>query len=563
MDGVSSPQIIGRYAIYSRIASGGMASVHFGRLLGGAGFSRTVAIKRLHPHLAEDREFRATLIDEARMAARIHHPNVVATLDVVTVEGELLLVMEYVRGESLARLIKIQTERNQLLPLSITSAIVAGSLHGLHAAHEATSDHGEPLGIVHRDMSPQNILVGVDGLARVIDFGVAKATGRLQTTRAGTIKGKIAYMSPEQLGGAEITRAADVYAMGVVLWEALTCQRLFAGDSEAVLVTKILAGPSGPPSKLVPNVSRQLDAIVMKALAADPAARFSTAREMAEALVRVVPPAFPPDVGSWAERAARESLTKREMLLAEIESSSGMAAIDLSEPPPGLPSSADSARVGPTLPVPPGQAPQPFAPPAGSVRDHVPSVLSQPSSLAMEAPAPGRAAGGAGWRRLLMATLAGSVGGLLLVGGVAAVLWARGSQPAKSVHAAATAPVAEPSAAAPPPQVVAEPPPTAIAMPPPTATEEPSASSRPLPSPRPVVATPRPAASVAPHPAAETKPGCNPPYEFDSEGKKRNGRGSACETPGRSHHRVWQASGHAAKGHTPGRTQRSRRRRVG
>jgi serine/threonine-protein kinase len=251
--GARSPQIIGRYAIYSGIASGGMASVYFGRLLGGAGFSRTVAIKRLHPHLAEEREFLSTMIDEARMAARIHHPNVVPTLDVVATEGDLLLIMEYVRGESLARLLKTEIDDGRRVPLPIASAIAIGTLHGLHAAHEATSDRGTPLGIVHRDVSPQNILVGVDGMARVIDFGVAKAAGRLQTTRAGLVKGKIAYMAPEQLAGREVTRSADVYAMGVVLWETLTGKRLFQGDSDAALVTQVLAGTTEPPSRHAPN----------------------------------------------------------------------------------------------------------------------------------------------------------------------------------------------------------------------------------------------------------------------------------------------------------------------
>jgi serine/threonine-protein kinase len=154
------PQVIGRYAIYDTIASGGMASVHFGRLVGSAGFTRTVAVKRLHAHLAEEPEFLSTMIDEARLAARIHHPNVVPTLDVVAEGGELLVVMEYVRGDSLARLLRTETARKRRIPLPIASAIVAGALHGLHAAHEAKSDRGEPLGIVHRDVSPHNILVG-------------------------------------------------------------------------------------------------------------------------------------------------------------------------------------------------------------------------------------------------------------------------------------------------------------------------------------------------------------------------------------------------------------------
>src|SRR5271170_514902 len=153
----ASPQIVGRYAIYGKIASGGMASVHFGRLLGAAGFSRTVAVKRLHAHLAEDPQFLSTMIDEARLAARIHHPNVVPTLDVVSADGELLVVMEYVRGESLARLLKAGLQRGGRIPLPIASAIALGALQGLHAAHEATSDQGVALGIVHRDVSPQNV----------------------------------------------------------------------------------------------------------------------------------------------------------------------------------------------------------------------------------------------------------------------------------------------------------------------------------------------------------------------------------------------------------------------
>src|ERR1700722_19086734 len=219
MGAPASPQVIGRYVIYGKIAQGGMASVHLGCLQGAAGFSRTVAVKRLHSHLAEEPEFLSTMIDEARLAARIHHPNVVPTLDVVAEGGELLVVMEYVRGESLSRLLRAESGRERRVPLPIASAIMVAALHGLHAAHEATSDRGTPLGIVHRDVSPQNILVGVDGVARIIDFGVAKAAGRLQTTRDGVVKGKVPYMAPEQLAALEVTRLVDVYAMGAILWE--------------------------------------------------------------------------------------------------------------------------------------------------------------------------------------------------------------------------------------------------------------------------------------------------------------------------------------------------------
>src|SRR4051812_48595350 len=158
-DAARGPLIVGRYALHGEIASGGMATVHFGRLLGPAGFSRTVAVKRLHPHLAKDPEFTSMFLDEARLAARIRHPNVVPTLDVVSLEGELFLVMEYVPGESLSRLIKAARVDDSIIPLPIVGAIVAGALHGLHAAHEATSERRDPLDLVHRDVSPQNVLV--------------------------------------------------------------------------------------------------------------------------------------------------------------------------------------------------------------------------------------------------------------------------------------------------------------------------------------------------------------------------------------------------------------------
>src|SRR5450432_3116813 len=184
-------RVIGRYALYGKLAAGGMATVHFGRLLGPAGFSRTVAIKRLHPQFAKDPEFVAMFLDEARLAARIHHPNVIATLDVVALEGELFLVLEYVQGESFASLLRAARDRRTPVPLPVVSAVMTGVLHGLHAAHEAKNERGEPLRLVHRDVSPHNVLVGADGVPRVLDFGIAKAAGRLQTTREGHLKGKL------------------------------------------------------------------------------------------------------------------------------------------------------------------------------------------------------------------------------------------------------------------------------------------------------------------------------------------------------------------------------------
>src|SRR5258708_29137656 len=177
VDAASGYPVVGRYLLCDEIAAGGMATVHVGRLMGTAGFSRTVAIKRLHAQFAKDPDFVSMFLDEARLAARIRHPNVIGTLDVVALEGELFLVMEYVPGESLARLWRTTFDTGRTIPLPIISAILVGVLDGLHAAHEATDDNGEPLGIVHRDVSPHNILAGTDGIARVLDFGDAKAAG--------------------------------------------------------------------------------------------------------------------------------------------------------------------------------------------------------------------------------------------------------------------------------------------------------------------------------------------------------------------------------------------------
>src|SRR5438094_9657465 len=203
-DARSTERVVGRYALYGEIAAGGMATVHLGRLIGQVGFSRTVAIKRLHAQYAKDPEFVSMFLDEARLAARIRHPNVVATLDVVALRGELFLVMEFVQGESLSRLVRHARETRGSMPVPIVGAVMSGVLQGLHAAHEARNERGEPLDVVHRDVSPQNVLVGVDGVARVLDFGVAKAIGRLQTTRDGQIKGKTAYMSPVHIERREV-----------------------------------------------------------------------------------------------------------------------------------------------------------------------------------------------------------------------------------------------------------------------------------------------------------------------------------------------------------------------
>lgn len=313
-------RMVGRYALYDPFASGGMATVHFGRLVGAVGFARTVAIKRLRPALAEQPEFVAMFLDEAHIVSRIRHPNVVPTLDVVSLDRELFLVMDYVHGESLARLLRAERVRGQRVAQDIAVTIIVNVLHGLHASHETRNERGELLGIVHRDVSPQNVLVGTDGVARVLDFGIAKAVGRLQSTREGEVKGKFAYMAPEQMNGA-VSQQTDIYSCGVVLWEALTGQALFPGATDSEIALKVLGGRIEPPTRLVPEIGPELDAIVMKALQRDPGARFATAREMAKALEDAIPLAPSTRVGEWVESRAAEALATRAQQIREIERS--------------------------------------------------------------------------------------------------------------------------------------------------------------------------------------------------------------------------------------------------
>jgi serine/threonine-protein kinase len=314
-----APRTVGRYALHAEIAAGGMATIHIGRLLGPVGFARTVAIKRLHPPLAKDPEFVAMFLDEARLAARIRHPNVVSTLDVVATEGELFVVMEYVPGESLARLLRVVRSNKEIVPVPIAGTIMVGVLHGLHAAHEARDERGEPLRIVHRDVSPHNILVGTDGDAHVIDFGIAKARGRMQVTRQGQIKGKLSYMPGEQLLGQPLDHRADIFAASIVLWESLTGQRLFQGVDDGEVYAKVLMGKVDPPSLHAKGIKPEIDAIVLKGLARDRNQRWATARDMALALEAAIPLAPPSQVGRWVEHLVGESLAERTMQIAGIE----------------------------------------------------------------------------------------------------------------------------------------------------------------------------------------------------------------------------------------------------
>jgi len=344
---MGEPFQLGRYALHAELAAGGMAAVYLARQTGAVGFGKTVAIKRLHPHLAKDPYFAKMFLDEARLVSRVQHPNVVPILDVVSTDTELFLVLEYVRGETLSGLMRAARKKNEKIPVPIAAAIVAGMLQGLHAAHEAKDEMGKPLNIVHRDVSPQNLMIGADGASRVLDFGVAKAASRMQTTREGQLKGKIPYMAPEQLNG-EVSARTDVYAAAIVLWEALTLARLFRGETEAQVLHLVMTKDAPAPSTLNPDVPAALDEVVLKGLSRDATKRYATAREMAVAIEAAVPIATPMKVAEWVDGLIGQTLAARDAVRAEIESGShSMRQVPddpLSQPSlPGFPQVADSS----------------------------------------------------------------------------------------------------------------------------------------------------------------------------------------------------------------------------
>jgi tRNA A-37 threonylcarbamoyl transferase component Bud32 len=280
---------LGRYQLLAKLAAGGMATVYLGRIHAVAGFDRRVAIKVLHPHLSEDKNIKAMFLDEARLAARIRHPNVIPVTDV----GEdpqhgTFLVMDYVEGMDLSQILRAAHKKGARVAVPVVVRIVSDFLAGLGAAHDLVGENGQNLGVVHRDVSPHNVLVGTDGIARITDFGIAKAEGRVSSTQTGQLKGKLAYMPPERFGkgGQRIDDLrGDVFASAVVLWESLTGQRLFKGEDDIDTVRKVLDAPIPKPSELRPELE-PLDAVVLKGLERDPHARYQSATEFRADLER-------------------------------------------------------------------------------------------------------------------------------------------------------------------------------------------------------------------------------------------------------------------------------------
>lgn len=295
-----------QYQLGEAIAADAVGTVHAGAYVGQVGFRRPVAIKRLHPPFSSDPDFVRVFVSGARLAARIRHPNVVATLDVLQGPEGLSLVTERVPGPSFGRILREQQAKGAPMPVRLACGIVAGVLEGLGAAHSVQLRRSSPTVVVHGNLSPEAVILGYDGTPRVEGFGFAKALEWLQTTREGRLRGALAYTAPEILSGGVPTVQSDLFAASVMLWEALTARPLFRGVNAVETFEQVLTAPLQSPSELVPSVPAGVGQVVIRGLARAPAERFESARQMAVALADAsegLPPfasAF--EIGDWLEQ---------------------------------------------------------------------------------------------------------------------------------------------------------------------------------------------------------------------------------------------------------------------
>jgi serine/threonine protein kinase len=307
---------LGRYRVVDEIGIGGMASVHLARMDGPGGFQKWVAIKRIHPHLIEDDSFIHMFLDEARIAARISHPNVATVFELGKHDDTYWIAMEYLHGEPLREVMRKTEETGAPMPPEIACRVIADAAEGLHAAHELLGKNGEKLNLIHRDVTPHNLFVTYEGTTKVVDFGIAKFSSRMSSTRAGTLKGKLAYMSPEQVAGETIDRRTDIFALGVVLWELTTGQRLFRMDSDLDTLAKVQECNIPRPSSIVRGYPIDLEKIVMKALAKNRGERFKTAREFSRMLQSLLMRRglfiASDEVASYVQSIFKDRIEKRE-----------------------------------------------------------------------------------------------------------------------------------------------------------------------------------------------------------------------------------------------------------
>ncbi|UJR78729.1 serine/threonine-protein kinase [Sandaracinus amylolyticus] len=313
---------LGRYRLRFELAQGGMATVYLAHTRGPMGVGKVVAIKVIHPHLAREQEFVEMFLDEARLAATINHPNVCGVIDFGEADGTYYMAMEYLQGEPLARIHRA-LKRDEQAPLEalplFAARLVADAAEGLHAAHELVDVTGRPLGVIHRDVSPSNVFVTYDGAVRVVDFGIARAENRIHHTATGTVKGKFAYMAPEQMRGQSVDRRADVWALGVLLWETIALRRLFRRGSDPETVFAVAQDPVPRLTDVRPGTPAMLDRIVQRALSREVDERYPTARAMAQELEQFIAKHGGPfgiaDASSWMHALFAKAMTRKTQLV--------------------------------------------------------------------------------------------------------------------------------------------------------------------------------------------------------------------------------------------------------
>ncbi len=410
--------VLGRYELLMPIAAGGMAMVWAARLKGTRGFQKIVAVKTMLPKLSEDDQFEKMFLDEASLASKVRHPHACEILDLGEQDGVLFLAMEWIDGVPLNQLMRAAKSKGGV-PAPVAVRIVMQASAGLHAAHELTDERGLLLGLVHRDISPQNILVTYDGVAKVVDFGVAKATALGGgATQAGQLKGKVSYMAPEQVRGLAIDRRVDVFAMGIVLYALTTGKHPFRKESEGATLYAITdPEPAIPPRKFLPDYPPPLQEVVLKALEKERDRRYSSAAELLKALDKVFPPTSrgtDQDVGAFVLSLFGEQRKRSRATLNE--------ALERADKHQLL-----AQRESPTL--------------EGTLSGHsgvsALSTVGVAASLAPPGAADGSAelsASGAGKRRLTQKKM-GLVAGMFLVGGLAVLLLTRESPPVPTLVA--------------------------------------------------------------------------------------------------------------------------------
>lgn len=372
----SGDLVDGRYEILCEVASGGMATVYAARVVGAVGFEKLVALKRMLPRVSADEGYRRMFLDEAKVAAHIHSPYVVSTFDLgEQPDRSLYIVMDLVVGAALSSI--LAGSQGRQLPIDAVATIIEQSARGLHDAHVATNNLGEPLHIVHRDISPQNLLVGIDGAARITDFGVAQAAERLTKTIGFKVKGKFPYCSPEQARAQPLDHRSDVFALGIVMWEALTLRPLFQRSSPAEIL-EAHTQPIASPCIWRPEVPHPLANIVLRALQYDPNARFQSALEMAEAIRATGVSAQTADIKSLVQERAGAAVAR---LTSSIKEAIANPALRSAVPPSPLTTPVAALTLGTETMRALGHEEQhPSVPPAAAKRDAAKTISERPSS---------------------------------------------------------------------------------------------------------------------------------------------------------------------------------------